>query len=617
MGRRERWLDSLKAKEDLMELTGVFSDYRHEWAAGDFNDRFVKPPYYEKFVGYEPVFLLGGRGTGKTVTLRSLNFRNATEHSLQTGIYVKAFKNRVEAFSTAKIDSNTQIRAFEHYMNLLCCFELVELCVRLHSRQNEHQAIDHTLTLAATHFGISGPHYDLTKLRNDLRLQIAKLSAFINDPSGQIQPKFSHGEIPVVDLAKDIHDIWRLNGPMYICIDEWENLSENQQQALNRWIKNCERPITYKIGVREGGIRTLDTGRSIDPLHTPADYIETRADGSNMKSFCKNVVEHRLRSLKCANNAIPAKLSGLLETLDRQAEATKLGANIAVKNAISSGKITIRKTSSTWLREQQPGDAYLALFVAERTGFPLDHVISKAIDDPEHWKNTKNNYGHLSLFSITRGLKGTARQKFYAGEKTYLELSGGNVRYLLELLDEAVLEEFSRSEPDTVATQLHQISAETQTTAAITVARRRLRQVEVLSDRGLEVLRLVIVLGTAFAALVREPGRHAPERTSFTLRGQRQDVDELAELINEGCSILAFVREPTTKRTSATEPKDHEYRIHPVLTPHFCIPYRKKRKSKIDAAALKEALHSEDAARSLVRRVVGMLESDPTQDSLL
>ena len=105
-----------------MDIARVFSDYRHEWAAGDFNDRFVRPPYYDQFVGHEPVFLLGGRGTGKTVTLRSLNFRNATEDEFQTGIYVKAFKNRVEAFSGANIDSETQIRAFEHYMNLLCCF---------------------------------------------------------------------------------------------------------------------------------------------------------------------------------------------------------------------------------------------------------------------------------------------------------------------------------------------------------------------------------------------------------------------------------------------------------------------------------------------------------------
>lgn len=610
-------MDTIKAKEYVMEeLTRVFSDYRHEWASGEFNSQFVKPPYYDKFVGYEPVFLLGGRGTGKTVTLRSLNFRNATENNLRTGIYVKAFKNRVEAFSAANIDPDIQIRAFEHYMNLLCCFELVELCIYLQSLRNRHQAIAQTMSLAATHFGIVGPHNDPTILRNNLRLQIAELSAFINDPSGQIRPKLSHGEIPVVDLAKDIHDIWELDEPMYICIDEWENLSESQQQALNRWIKNCERPITYKIGVREGGILTRDTGGSIDPLHSPADYTETRIAGAgrDMKSFCRNVVEHRLSRLNNDNDEVPATLSGFLEALDRQAEAIRLGVQTVVENFITCSKVS--KTSLEWLREQQPGDAYLAIFNAERSDGSLDHIISKAIDDPSHWTNTKNNYGHLSLFSITRGQKGATRQKYYAGENTYLELACGNVRYLLELLDEAVLEEFSSSDPNHSTTVPYKISAETQTAAAITVARRRLRQVEVLSDRGLEVLRLVVALGTAFGALVRDPGKHAPERTSFTLKGQRQDVDQLVKLLDEGCSILAFVREHTTKRTSATEPRNHEYRIHPILTPHFCIPYRKKRKSEIDAAALKEALRSEDAARSLVRRVVGILESEPDQDTL-
>ena len=501
-------------------------------------------------------------------------------------------------------------------MNLLCCFELVELCLNLPPRRNAHRAIARAASLAATHFAIPGTHHDPADLRNHLRLQIAQLSAFINDPSQQPRPKLSHGELPVVDLARDIHDIVAHQGPMYICIDEWENLSVAQQQALNRWIKNCERPITYKMGVREGGIRTTDTGGSVDPLHSPADYIETRIAGPTMKSFCREVVEHRLRQLRRTEDAVPATLSRLLESLDRQAEAVRLGAQTAVKNAIERDKAIVNQASIAWLREQQPGDAYLAVFLAERTDRGLNDVVLKAVAEPAHWRNVKNNYGHLSLFSITRGLKGATRQKFYTGANTYLELSGGNVRYLLELLDEAVLEASIHPQPETTVAPSLRISAEIQTKAATNVARRRLRQIEVLSDRGLEVLRLVMALGTAFATLVREPGRRAPERTSFTLRGERQDVDHLVELLNEGCSILAFVRETTTKRTSATEPKHDEYRIHPVLTPHFCIPYRKKRKSEIDAMSLKNALHSREAARSLVRKVVGILESDNTQDVL-
>ena len=294
----------------------------------------------------------------------------------------------------------------------------------------------------------------------------------------------------------------------------------------------------------------------------------------------------------------------------------RLGAETAVENAIKRDRDVLDKELIAWLRGLSAGDAYLAIFQAERAGQTVGEVVSKAVANPAHWKNLRNNYGHLSLFSITRGLKGSTRQKYFAGANTYLELSGGNVRYLLELLDEAVLERSTEADAPSKSARPYRISAEVQTDAATNVARRRLRQIEILSDRGLEVLRLVIALGTAFAALVREPGRHAPERTSFILRGNREDVDHLVELLNEGSSILAFVRDTTTKRTSAIEPKDQEYRIHPVLTPHFCIPYRRKRKSEIDATLLKDALQSKEAAKSLVRKVVGILKSDMTQDML-
>ena len=360
----------------------------------------------------------------------------------------------------------------------------------------------------------------------------------------------------------------------------------------------------------------MDTGGSVDPLHTPADYIETRIAGPSMKPFCRDVVEHRLHQLPRTGCDVPLTLSRLLESLHRQVEAVRLGAPTVVAHTLERNNANLSRESMEWLRAQPPGDAYLVFFLAKCTDHTLDDIVSKAISKPSHWQNLKNNYGHLSLFSMTRGLKGAPRQKFYAGATTYLELSGGNVRYLLELLDEALIEHSAQAHTQTSVVSSLRISAEIQTTAAANVARRRLRQIEVLSDWGLEVLRLVMTLGTAFSALVREPGRHAPERTAFTLRGERKDVDHLVNLLNEGCAILAFVRQPTTKRTSATEPKHDEYRIHPILTPHFCIPYRKKRKSEIDATALKNALHSQEAARALIRKVVGMLESEDTQNVL-
>ena len=597
-----------------MELNRVFSDYRHEWATGDFNNRFVKPPYYDQILGYEPVFLVGGRGTGKTVTLRSLNFRNTTSDEIRTGIYVKAFKNRVEAFSSASLDPEVRARAFEHYMNLLCCLELIELCIALPNDGDARRLANQAVALASAHFEVKERHTTPKQLRNRLRQEVASLSAFINDPFRVSRPRFSHGELPVVELAADVHDIMGCDRPLYVCIDEWENLSAEQQQVLNRWIKNCERPITYKIGVREGGIKTLDTGGSNDPLHMPADYIETRTTGREMKSFCLNVIERRLQQLNTAGEAIPSKLDELLESLDRLTEADQLGVRSVLKRKMNTDD-TLDTITIEWLNSQKSADAYLVFFLAERTNQLVNDVVSKVIADPRYWRNVRNNYGHLSLFSITRGMRGSTRQKFYAGAKTFLALSGGNVRYLLELVNQVLLE-YSNLHHNEPVEPIYKISAGIQTNAAISVAQQRLRQIQALSERGLEVFRLVVILGTAFEALVREPQRSAPERTAFTISGDKEATESITNLLNEGCAILAFERNTKTKRTSVLEPREYEYRIHPLLTPHFCIPYRKKRRSEIDASTLVAALNSKGSAQSLVRTVLSSLESESDENSL-
>lgn len=595
-----------------MVLSRVFSDYRDEWAVGDFNERFVRPPYYDQFVGNEPVFLVGGRGTGKTVALRSMHFRNSQGPQTQLGIYIKAFKNRVQAFSAANLNPDVQVRAFEHYMNLICCYELAQLCLRLQPSLRAAPPLARSVGLAARHFGLKRMEPDPAVFVLQLRHKIAELSAFINDPTRVDRPAFSQGELPVVDYARDVHDLTGGTKTVYICIDEWENLSRQQQEALNRWIKNCETPITYKIGVREGGIKTTDTGGGNDPLHSPADYVQTRISGSSMRSFCRDVVEQRLACLAASERWVPSTLTGLLESLDRHEEAERLGARAAVERKISGLSASDAATGG-WLRRVSLGDAYLAMYEAERTGRSVGEVVGEAINDPARWTNTKNNYGHLSLFSVTRGQKGSSRQKYYAGSRTFLGLSDGNVRYLLELLDEAVLLLIAEQgeESDSVP-----ISAEVQTMAAINVARRHLRQIEVLSDRGPELLRLVVALGTAFGALAREPRQRAPEQTSFTVRGPKGDVDAVTELLNEGCSVLAFVRDTTTKRTSATELRDDEYWLHPILTPHFSMSHRKKRKVELDARVLRQVPAGSSGANDLVRKIVGSLGTEDSQHSL-
>ena len=164
-------------------------------------------------------------------------------------------------------------------------------------------------------------------------------------------------------------------------------------------------------------------------------------------------------------------------------------------------------------------------------------------------------------------------------------MCGGNVRYLLELLDESVrlyIRDIREKDINLLDEDLL-LGWEIQTQGASIVAKRHLDQIQGLSNDGLRIARLVRSVGTVLGELIRNPGTSAPEQTGFVLTGRPADMAEAHDLLKEGCAILAFVAEKATKLTHGTETQQDEYRLHPILTPHFRASHRRKRRIKIDA----------------------------------
>ena len=603
----------------MNHLSSIFSDYRSEWIVDDFDERFVAPPYYNEVVDVKPMFLVGARGTGKTIALRSLHFSHDTAGgpNARLGIYIKAFKSRVTAFRGEQLEADEQIVAFEHYINLLCCAELADLCRRRFDQNPDSDRTLKTIELACTHFSISPPLTTYASLYDRLRVELAVLNRYVIDPKRNVTPRYSAGELPVVDFARDVHvHAGRPPTPVYVCIDEWENLSELQQEALNRWIKNCTFPITYKLGIRVNGMRTRSTGGPLDPISSPADYHETNIlEGRQQTKFCKEVAEKRLERIRNKGYVgVPSRLDRFLQPLDRHEESKRLGAQNKIRPVVLEHEKQGNAHAATWLQRARPGDAYLAIHLAERGLDSLPMIIERS-DDPKYWRQCVNNYGYASLFSVTRGLKGRRIRKYYAGQTTYLGLCGGNVRYLLELLDAVVNDHLASLEVEPDQAYEISISPETQTTAATLVARRHLDRIIGLSESGLRLSRLVRSVGTALSALAREPKyQSAPELTNFTVGGETKFVDAASTLLHEGCAVLALVSMSRTKRTSSKEMLDNEYRLHPILTPHFSLSYRRKRRMRLDARLVFEAATEEGGAQKLIESVVG---EDPPQLDLL
>lgn len=593
----------------MAELDGsMFADYRSEWIRSDFDDRFVEPPYYQRFLGIRPTFLIGGRGTGKTIALRSLHFsnKNAAGQPRHLGIYVKAFKNRVAAFSGTHLEARVWVAAFEHYMNLLCCIELADMCDEVFSDGDLTAAQRASIRLLCEHFTVESRPRTYAALYEALRVQLARLTKFVVAPRLLDQPPLSPGESPVVDFARDIHEtVGDERGPIYICIDEWENLSEAQQQAMNGWIKNSTEPISYKLGVRQNGIRTRVTGGSDDPLASPTDYSEEDVSGD--EDFCVQVVEKRLDLARSHGFSVPRKLSGFLSAVEPEEEARILGAGPIVERAAAAQDREGNVSVGRWLRRAPLDEAYLALHLSERGLGDLAVIVTEAQTEDSAWARKIENYRYASLFTVTKGLRGVSRRKLYAGHKTFLTLSGGNVRYLLELLDEVVRIHLRRAEElvGEGATGVISIDPQTQSRAAALVAKRHLDQIQGLSTVGLSLARLVRSIGTVFHELLRNPRNSAPELTGFTLSGEKGHIEDARSLLAEGCAVLSFVSHEPTKLTHAAETQQQEYRLHPILAPHFNVSHRRKRRRRMDAALLLRAAESVDGAKALLTSMTG------------
>ena len=283
----------------MKDLQNIFADYRYESTSQSLDYYFVEPPYYRQFIDNKTIVIMGGRGTGKTVTLRSIHFSNnkISQSKINLGIYFRATKNQVQAFTGKQLDEEEWKHAFQHYINLQLCTELLDLLESLSSTMTWSNEESQQLKILCKHFSIGDELNNINEIGLEFQKMVIDLTQYIIDPSQINRPKYSVPEVPVVELANFIHKFaGSPTSPIYICIDEWENLLEFQQQWLNCWIKNCSYPISYKLAVRAGGMKTLSTGGTFDPLNSPADYETCEIDGKLLTSFCQSVVENRLKS---------------------------------------------------------------------------------------------------------------------------------------------------------------------------------------------------------------------------------------------------------------------------------------------------------------------------------
>lgn len=582
-----------KENTDLLEQ--LFGDNRGEWASEHFKDLFVSPTYLQKLESLRPCFLVGGRGTGKTTSLQSLRY-DSTYERLQSdglgfddqeyfGILIRVNKNRVRAFQGNGISEEGWGKPFAHYFNLLSCLELTNLAMWLESKQeiNINQDSIHHICIE---LGIDVCN-SLEVLKKSIKIAISKLQLHVNNPKSDIDLNFSIPEAPIKTFSEIINEnLITEKRIIFCCIDEYENLLDYQQAILNTYIKHAEPPLSYKVGVRKNGFRNKSTLDTQDPLKTPDDYAEIEIADEGFEFFAKSVAELRLRYAVEKDVSVPTSLDDFLEDLPFHKEAIKLGADKISKRVLDELENEDKKLFE-FFSEKPASEVYFLEYWKESNEGTLLDLANHWFSNEDEWKTRIGNHGYASLFWISKGNKGIRVRKHYCGSRTLLNLSGGNIRYFLEIIDGAInyqLNENTNNSPKLI------ISPESQTYAVRDVGERRLNQLEGLADQGVQLKRLVLAIGKVFFELARTPQGKTPEVTLFVINGTTQDMNKIQSLLAEGVGHLAFEVFPRTKATSNFEIRDNEYRLHRIFCGFFEISHRKKRRTTFDAKYLLSVL---------------------------
>lgn len=570
------------------DILSLFSDIRAEWSTPQFASLFTPPPYLSKLENNRPTFLVGGRGTGKTTTLRSLRFDARQARALGVpdreatyyGIYLRINKNRVRAFSITELDAAARHKAFAHYFNILLCRELCQLSQWLELHKST--AIPLNLEAVCAAFGLSTP-MDARALEAHLGRLLVELELYVNNGGRTNAPTLSVSEMPLRLFADELTRAGYLEGKLlFCCIDEYENLSEDQQSIVNTYIKHAEPPISYKIGLRQAGHKTRRTLDGDDQINDPDDFLLVEIAEEGFDSFAESVATHRLWLGRERGLPLPQRLADFLPDMPFEEEAMALGCSRAADKARDSLKYAAQDVQ-TWAASLPDTKAYFLQYWHESSKEPIEQLAQSWMKTPAPWEVRLGNYGYASLFWLSHGRKGARIRKYYAGVSTFLAMASGNIRFFLELIDESIQLQVAQQWTED---QELVLTARAQTEAARQVGKRRLAQLEGLSQHGVDIKRLVLAVGKIFFEFARDPIGRAPEQNSFILSGEPSACDRIAAILKEGTAHLAFEITPKTKATSQAEMRDDEYRLHPIFCAFFEFSHRRKRRVTLSAASL-------------------------------
>lgn len=582
-------------EQKLAKLDELFGSYKAEWLNEKIFQFFAAPSYFNALKSPRPCVLMGGRGTGKTTVLRGLSYEgqyalnnndiNEFDKNQYIGIYYRANTNHVHAFCGRGIDDNSWTKIFVHYFNLIFASELLDFVVWHKEKAADDEVLSpHACKLVATSLHIENEVTDFKSLHDNLELAMFDFQVDVNNIADGNLPKLSMAGDPIKILCDQLKKLRQFEGKIfYLLIDEYENFLDKQQQAINGLLKHTPNSYTFKVGVREKGWRVKYTLNKQELLNDPADYvlfniveIFTDPETENLfEQFARQVCCLRIKEL-LEGEAEDYNIDSALENISKDEESERLG----VRSHDYYKKVVSYEHTHNINLDISPLFKFFIGYWEDVQHESIEDQVKMLKENAPKMRERYENYKVSMLFKIKKG-QGNAIQKYYAGWNTFIRLSNGDIRYLMELVYRSyyiyLQEQGDISKP---------IPAEIQTKAAKNVGRKNLTELEGNWENGAQLTRMVQSLGTIFGRLAKEGDNIAPELSQFEIEGEESgEISERTDkLLSAAVMNLALIRLTSNKLTGKGSVKEFMYMLHPIFAPYYNFSYRKKRKMIITEA---------------------------------
>lgn len=599
----ERIIPEVRNKMQKRISGTPFSEYREEQVRVNVFDYFVTPSFFDQFYDTKPLLIYGSRGTGKTTLFKALALSETKDvdgylsNNNYIGIYYRIDLNIMSSFCGCGVSEDQWSKLFSHYFISALNYELVRQIINIKNRINFDDEQNFSKKYAQLFSG-QVIATSLEELKDVIYNELYLVREYINNLGNQDYPHIGDyatiiQDLPY-DLLKSLTNYDFSNKTIFYLIDEFEGLNVWQQRLILSFVKYSNNNHTFKICMRPDGLKSANTigGEYISETDDikSIDLNEKILEGKDSYyqyalDVCKKRIELFYKKNNFKNNKI-LELEELFEELSIEQEIQILMKNrdkeiekeiVDFLNAINFNMQDIKEYFQNNFFDFL---LFKVMYLKKKSNTSINEIWENINAKNKKFDDDLHNYKVALLYKLYLDL---SRKKIYSGFRTLVNISGGTLRYLLEICNEIfeiaiANEKFSYEEPKL-------ISYKTQTDAIYEISYKRVKQISAIPEIGLNIRTFIIALGKICQAYHAEARISKIEPNHFSIKSTSGKIEENISIFLKECvirGVLIKCKNNKAKNADYIGADEYLYVLHPIYTPSFLISWRRKQKIEFD-----------------------------------